>query len=156
MDKNLIGLAGEFYTLAQLTHRGLVASLTLGHTKGVDILVTNQDLNTLFKVEVKTTNKKPRNARLFGREKFYTWPMGKKHETYYEDKLIYCFVYLRNNNQIPKFFIIPSKVVADYVRWEHEYWLSTREKPGKPTTIRNFRIEVSDPNAYEGNWSLFQ
>ena len=40
MDNSQTGLAGEFYTLAQLTQRGYIATLTLGNTKGVDILVT--------------------------------------------------------------------------------------------------------------------
>lgn len=156
MEKNLIGLAGEFYALAQLTHHGLVASLTLGHTKGVDILVTNQDLNSVFKVEVKTTNKRPRNVGLFGDEMFYVWPMSSKHETLFDDRLIYCFVFLQETTQLPKFFILPSREVAKYVKWQHEYWLSTRKNPVKATSIRNFRIEVSDPNGYEDNWSLFR
>ena len=37
------GLAGEYYVLAQLTARGINASLTLGNTKGVDILVYNEE-----------------------------------------------------------------------------------------------------------------
>jgi hypothetical protein len=39
MEYAQIGLAGEYYVLAQLAQRGLVGALTLGHTKGVDILV---------------------------------------------------------------------------------------------------------------------
>ena len=53
LDKSQIGLAGEYYVLAQLTARGFIATLTLGNTKGIDILVTNQEINKLFKVEVK-------------------------------------------------------------------------------------------------------
>ena len=47
-------MAGEFYVLAQLTARGFNASLTLGNTKGVDILVMNENNNIGYKVEVKT------------------------------------------------------------------------------------------------------
>jgi hypothetical protein len=57
MDNTQIGLAGEFYVLAQLVQRGLVASLTLANTKGVDILVSNARLNQLFKIEVKTSDR---------------------------------------------------------------------------------------------------
>ena len=42
LNKNQVGLAGEYYVLAQLSARGLIGTLTLGNTKGVDILVTNQ------------------------------------------------------------------------------------------------------------------
>jgi hypothetical protein len=53
MDHTQTSLAGEFYVLAQLMQRGLVATLTLANTKGVDILVSNPELNRLFKIEVK-------------------------------------------------------------------------------------------------------
>lgn len=59
IDHTQIGLAGEYYVLAQLTQRGLIATLTLSTTKGVDILVTNQELDRLYKVEVKTTQRSP-------------------------------------------------------------------------------------------------
>jgi hypothetical protein len=45
MDNTQIGLAGEFYVLAQLVQHNLVATLTLANTKGVDILVANPELN---------------------------------------------------------------------------------------------------------------
>jgi len=59
IDYTQIGLAGEYYVLAQLTQCGLIATLTLSTTKGVDILVTNQELDRLFKVEVKTKRRAP-------------------------------------------------------------------------------------------------
>lgn len=154
MDKSQTGLAGEFYTLAQLTHRELVATLTLGNTKGVDILVTNEELNSLYKVEVKTTLNKPRKEKLFGDEEFFMWTMGKKHEDIQDKNLVYCFVYLESPNTLPRFFIVPSIEVAEYVKWQHEYWLSTRTKTVKETTMRTFRIPKSDPNHYENNWKL--
>jgi hypothetical protein len=49
MDNTQVGLAGEFYGLAQLVQRGFVASLTLANTKGVDILVSNTTLNFAFR-----------------------------------------------------------------------------------------------------------
>jgi len=35
-DKNTTSLAGEFAVLSQLALKGMVANMTLGHTKGVD------------------------------------------------------------------------------------------------------------------------
>jgi len=60
VDSTNIGLGGEFFVLAQLAQRGLVASFTLANTKAVDILVFNESLDHLFKLEVKTTNLSPR------------------------------------------------------------------------------------------------
>ena len=156
MDKTQIGLAGEFYVLAQLSHRGLVGTLTLGNTKSVDILVTNLDLDTLFKLEVKTTDQHPRNDKLFGEGKFFGWTMSKKHEALVSSNLFYCFVALDTPSTMPRFFIVPSQDVAEYVRWQHIHWLSTRVNPVKETTMRRFRIPVSDPKAYENQWAVFE
>ena len=85
------GLAGEFYVLAQLNARGYDASLTLGNTKGVDILVMNNDKNIGFKVEVKTSNSKPTNEKSFKdwhSSPTYTWILSKKNETYIAENLI--------------------------------------------------------------------
>lgn len=155
MDNAQKGLAGEFYTLAQLTHRGLVATLTLGNTKGVDILVTNQELNELYKVEVKSTVNKPGRARLFGDGKFFMWTLSKKHEQLYDPKLIYCFLFFREPNLLPEFFLVPSIDVAEYVKWQHQYWLEKTEKKEDKSSVRIFRIPESDPNGYYSNWSIF-
>jgi hypothetical protein len=157
LDKNQIGLAGEYYVLAQLTAQGLIATLTLGHTKGIDIIVTNQDINQLFKVEVKTTINPPRREKLFHKNnQSYHWPMSEKHETLKDNKLIYCFVYIENVTELPKFFLVPSKEVARYVKWEHNHWLKSRKNEVQSTTMRNFRIEVNDPKGYCNNWEIFK
>ncbi len=155
MNKSLTGLAGEYYVLAQLTHRGLVASLTLSTTKAVDILVTNQELNKLFKVEVKTTEKSAYSERHLGTTRFWMWPMSKNHEDIFDDKLYYCFVALIGIDKLPRFFIVLSSDVAKYVRKEHEYYLETRKRPVKETSIRKFRIPINDPHGYENNWEVF-
>ena len=133
MDKSQIGLAGEFYTLGQLTQRGYLATMTLGNTKGVDILVTNQEVNKLFKVEVKTTNKRLRHERLFGEGLFYVWAMSAKHEGIRDHKLVYCFVALGDVNERPDFFLVPSNEVAEYIEWQHQHWINTRQRPVKNT-----------------------
>ena len=158
MDNTQVGLAGEFYVLAQLVQRGFVASLTLANTKGVDILVSNTTLNQLFKIEVKTTNNNPRREALFAQEPCYTWPMSAKHEHVVDAHLFYCFVALRGCEQLPKFFIVPSLYVATYVREQHAYWLRTRQQPIAETTMRTtmrvFRIAASDPLGFEHNWGV--
>ena len=154
LDKSQVGLAGEYYVLAQLTSRGFIATLTLGNTKEVDILVTNQAINKLFKVEVKTTTNKPSNDKLFGDNLFYHWTMSKKHESISDKNLIYCFVVIEDVNRMPLFFLVPSIEVATYVKWQHQYWLDKRK--GKDTSIRQFRIEVDDPNGYHNNWGMIR
>ena len=51
---NAVSLAGEFIVLSQLALRGYDANMTLGHTKGVDILVADPRSGRMRKLEVKT------------------------------------------------------------------------------------------------------
>ncbi len=156
MEKTLIGLTGEYYTLARLSANGFVAALTLGNAKSVDILVANQDLHKLYKVEVKTTSRKPAKESLFGKTPFYIYAMSEKHETIAEHNLIYVFVVLEKPNDNPRFFVVPSKTVAKYVKWQHEHWIKTRKKAVQQTKMRNFRIPIDDPFGYENNWDIFK
>ncbi len=154
MDNTQKGLTGEFYVLAQLIQRGLVATLTLANTKGVDILVSDPELNRLCKVEVKTTDRPPSRERLFSAEPCYHWAMGAKHERIAEANLFYCFVALRGSDELPRFFVVPSPYVAAYVGEQHRLWLGTRKGPQAETTMRRFRISPSDPLGFEGNWGV--
>jgi len=156
MEKTQIGLTGEYYVLAQLEHRGFLSALTLSNTKGVDILVTNPDVNRLYKVEVKTTNKVPGRESLFGDKPVYVWAMSQKHESIKQKNLYYVFVYLSDASERPRFFVVNSLKVAKYVKWQHQYWLSTRTHRVKTTPMRRFRIPIDDPDRYEDNWNVFR
>ena len=153
LDNSLVGIAGEFYVLSQLALRGYVATLTFGNTKSVDILVANQELNRMFKVEVKTTIKKVGRDLLFSKDPIYKWTMSKKHEEIRDKNLVYCFVHIGDFDSLPQFFIVPSLEVAEYIAWQHQHWMN--ETGGKDSDMRVFRVEQSDPNAYRNNWSVF-
>ena len=58
---------------------------------------------------------------------------------------------LFGSTELPRFFIVPSRYVATYVREQHAYWLRTRQKP-VDTAMRMFRIPASDPRGFEKNW----
>jgi hypothetical protein len=155
MNKNTIGIAGEFYVLAQLAQRELVAALTLSNTKGIDILVSNASLNRLYRVEVKTTEGAPTRESLFSEEPVFSWAMSEKHEAIDDPALFFCFVVLHDTETLPRFFIVPSSYVAQYVREQHQYWLRTRLTAVADTTMRRFRIRTSDPLGFENNWGVF-
>jgi hypothetical protein len=61
-----VALAGEFFVLAELALRGLDGTLTLGHTKEIDILVLNRTTEQMFRLEVKTTHKAVQHSKIFG------------------------------------------------------------------------------------------
>ena len=168
-----VSLAGEFFVLGELALRRLDGTLTLGHTKGIDILVLNPHTKQTFKVEVKTTEGKIRNSRLFGEH--YSWLMNERHAHIDDQHLVYAFVLLHrgpDGSVRPRVFLMPSKVVAAYIKWNQK---RTEDNPtgrrrGRPSTMRQFRIPAADPRRgnvprawqaqrwrqWENNWEIFE
>ncbi len=164
LNKNSVSLAGEFAVLSQLALRGYDANMTLGNTKNVDILVSNPVNGRMYKLEVKTNYKSGRNeggsSKLFGKY-VSSWLMGEKHETITDADLFYCFVNIGKSTNIFKFYIVPSTVVANYVKEQHKLWLKDR-KPVE-TSLRQFRIGMQGETypiptpyveKYENNWDF--
>lgn len=163
-NSNCISLAGEFAVLSQLALRGYDANMTLGRTKGVDILVSDPKTKKMYQLEVKTCirnlNEKPSNSRLFGKS-IADWIMAKKHETISNLTLFYCFVLIHEKTNAFRFFIVPSKLVADYVKKTHRYWLAA-DKKHKDSLMRVIRIgllgekyKIQPPTTeYEDNWKF--
>lgn len=171
IDKNAVSLAGEFAVLSRLALEGYDANMTLGHTKGVDILVSIP-CNKMYRLEVKTklrkSNKQVSKSRIFGTV-VEGWMMSKKHETIKDPSLFYCFVIIWKSTKSAEkfqFFIIPSRVVANYVKAEHRLWRAAHKNEGKrvkPSDMRMLRIgfqknryAIATPYAerYEDNWKF--
>jgi hypothetical protein len=167
LSSNNVSLAGEFAVLSQLALRGYVANMTLGNTKNVDILVADPISGRMLKLEVKTNYRSSRSegskSKDFGN--FVSgWMMGEKHEQMNDPSLFFCFVNISRDQKSFKFYIVPSAVVANYVRQEHQHWLaaaSTRAR--KDTTMRVFRLgraneeyPIPTPtiDQYEDNWTF--
>jgi|SRR3989344_689596 len=170
--KILVSLAGEFAVLSQLALRGKDANMTLGNTKGVDILVSDPATGKMLKIEVKTHCRIIRdagiNSRIFGRY-LSSWIMSKKHERNVEKAdadLFYCFVSITKETK-PRFFIVPAKVVAKYIRWEIRHYRKMQKAVGrvvKDVGMRQFRIgsknhkdkkkETLVAEMYEDNWKF--
>ncbi len=169
-DKNRVSLAGEFAVLSQLALKGMDASMTLGHTKSVDILVSDPKTGKLYQLEVKTNlqkdKKKPSVSKIHGKS-ISDWMMNEKQEKIDISTLFYCFVNISKDTHLFRFYIVPSKVVAKYVKDEHQIWIDEKKKEGKKvkfeTDRRIFRIgikgeqySISTPTTeeYEDNWEF--
>jgi hypothetical protein len=171
-DNNSVSLAGEFAVLSQLALQEFDASMTLGHTKGVDILVSHPGTKRMYRLEVKTkyrtSPKEAHVSKVFGTVKG-EWIMDEKHESLIDSSLFYCFVIINTVDSTLQFYIVPSKVVARYVEKEHKHWLKVKSKEGKKvkdTKMRVFRIgfkgneyPLATPLAelaetYENNWEF--
>jgi hypothetical protein len=163
ISPNSVSLAGEFGALSRLALWGYDANMTLGRTKSVDILVSNPRTDQFYQLEVKTNldgDKRPSVSKVFGRSAS-GWIMDKKHESISRPPLWYCFVTIGGESKVARYFIVPSDVVAKYVREQHRLWLNKTE--GKDNPMRVFRIgfegekyEIPTPTAeqYEDNWEF--
>ena len=153
-NKNQIALAGEYATLSQLALHEFDASMTLGNTKSIDILINKPGTNKFIRMEVKTTTqKKEKYSGDFG--KVYEWTMNAKHEEIRDNYLFYCFVKLADDYKNHKFFIVPAKIVAQYVKKEHKFWLKGKSHKKncikrKNNEMRTFRLGFKDYKENKG------
>lgn len=139
ISKNQIALAGEFAVLSQLALRGYDANMTLGNTKSVDILLSHPATQNMYKLEVKTHfDNAPYRSGDFGLVEA-SWRMGDKHETITDPTLFYCFVSIADSTHHFDFYIVPSSVVAKFVKESHAYWLSHGERRND-SSMRKFML----------------
>jgi len=118
LAKSLVGACGVFYVSAELSRRGWIAMPTIRNTSGIDIIASKGDKT--INIQVKTNS--------YGKNKY---PLKKENENLISDRLYYVFVTLREENERPDFYIVPSKFVADYIKKTHEYWVTLPPKVRK-------------------------
>ena len=107
-NKNL-GIAGEFFVLAQLAQRGYIAGKTDDGTTLLDVIATDPDTLNTVNIQVKTRT-------IDG--KISSWLMGLKNEQVFE-KLWYVVVEIGEDNELPNFFIFTSKEVSETIKQRH-------------------------------------
>jgi len=139
-DKALVGAAGEHLVLSRLLSRGLLAAPAPRGTEKVDIVVTNQDGKSSFRIQVKTTEGSTRNG----------WFLNAKHESQSEPDLYFCFVLLRPTS--PQVFVVPSSVVAAAIQADHKHWLEKPSRSGKPHSDSAMRRIRSSMPLMEHGW----
>lgn len=69
--------------------------------------------------------------------------MGEKHEEIVDSSIFYCFVNF--DPESPTVHVIPSAIVAEAIRVDHQTWLETPGKNGqahKPTKLRRLRPKM--------------
>lgn len=115
LDKGQRGCSGEYFVCGELNKRGIIASLTIKNTKGIDILATNSDASKSVGIQVKTT--------IHPRIEYPSWMLQEKADNYYSDTLFYIFVLLKDGKERPDFYIVPSKIVANHTKFGHQVWL---------------------------------
>ena len=117
-EKASIGLAGEFFVLAELFRRGYQASLTFGNTKKIDIFAESPNGKTI-KIQVKTTSKFPKN-------KIHSkWQVGRKTweiSPEEQENLYFIFVLLNEPPEAPIYHIAKAKDVIEQTKESFKKW----------------------------------
>jgi hypothetical protein len=133
----LTGMRGVYLVAAELSRLGFIASPTSRSAIGADILVTDQQCQRAYSVQVKT------NSTTYG-----FWLVGAKARDIQSDSHIYALVNLRRarDGERIEFYIVPSRVVAAQM-------LSTVSKSGKQSEFHQFNM--SEAAAYKDRWSVF-
>lgn len=142
LSSALTGAAGEYFVAAQLSRLGYVASINLKNTKGVDILVMNEDGTRSAMIQVKTHQGSGRK-----------WVLSSKAETMTGSRMFYVFVDLNGMEGIPEYFIVPARDVAAHVRSTHSRWLAQPGKKG-PRSDNAVRVFRDPEGAYKDKWNL--
>ncbi|MHA8074943.1 hypothetical protein ACRZ9O_10465 [Aquirufa sp. HETE-40SA] len=139
----LAGVSGEYFVAAELSRRGYICSVTLKNTKGIDILVCNEDSTKTLGIQVKTNQINKRE-----------WMLNEKSEKMIDTNIMYVFVNLISQNILPEFYIVPSKVVSDYITNDHKKWLSTIGKKGQQHNDSSMRKFKDIEQVYLNRWDL--
>lgn len=145
ISTGLSGLAGEYFVAAELSRKGYMASIMLRNNKGIDILAANSTAAATAAIQVKTNQ---------GYQK--SWILNKKCEEFIEPNFFYIFVNLETASSYPEFHIIPGKIIANFIKTDHQTWLNTPGKNGQKrndTTMRKFH---DLDNKYLDRWDLLQ
>ena len=143
LESALVGVSGEYFVAAELSIRGYLASITLRNSRGIDIIASNADASRSVSIQIETSSG--------GGPK---WILTRKSESFSGANHYYVFVLLRGIGLRPDFYIVPSKVVAEYVSSTHSQWLAGTKADGSPredSAIRNFR---DADNEYKETWEM--
>ena len=136
------GVAGEYFVAGELARRGIVASITLRNSRGVDILACQPGAESrTISIQVKT-NQGNNND----------WQLSSEAETNQSPTHFFVFVSLGAAGARPRYFIFPSAVVAKNISDGHRSYMATPKKDGTPkaeSTHRRFFIRMGDPGAGE-------
>jgi hypothetical protein len=135
LEHTLVGVAGEYYVAAELSVRGFTAAITLRDSRGIDIIATLPDSKRSVSIQVKTSSNRGEK-----------WILNKKDEEPRGKDHFFVFVLLQGEGKRPSFHIVPSSIVADYIKTSHRDWLKGKRPDGQPredTSMRQISTVIS-------------
>lgn len=146
LNKQLVGIAGEYFVAAELSRRGYLAAITLRNSDGVDILTSDLEGNKKYAIQVKTTQNKKK------------WVLSHKVEQEVNKDKYFVFVSIPwDITEPPEYMIIKGSDLGEYISNGHRQWLITPGKNGKQrneTNLREFNPKYIDAGKIL-NWNSF-
>lgn len=139
---SLTGVSGEYFVAAELSRLGFIASISLRNTRGIDILCSNSEATKHVSIQVKTTQKSNNS-----------WILDQKSEEYFSPTHFYVFVSLKGKEE-PRYFIVPSKIVASYLKKDYQRWIEEGKRLGKKRGDTSVRKFTDIEEKYLNRWDL--
>jgi len=146
LESVAVGVTGEYYVAGELSHRGYISSITLRNTRGIDIIVSNKEGTKSATIQVKSTQNNMKNS----------WILTQKSEDFFSENHFYIFVNLDEPGIRPKFFVVPSEVVAQYISTSHKNWLNKPGRNGQQHNDNQMRRFDDLEGQYLESWSLIE
>ena len=140
LNKQLSGVAGEYFVAAELSRHGFLAAVTLRNTDGIDILASDEHGNNQLAIQVKTTQ---------GKNK---WPLTNKVELEVDaaDNKYYVFVTLPNDvSEAPSYSIIQARQLGAFIKQAHKDWLAEPNKKRKDHNLRQYEQYWAEKAGYK-------
>ena len=149
-EGGLIGSAGEFYVMAELLKRGIVAGLTPRNTMSFDILATNKNRNVRVRVKTKS-------------QEYSDWQWAVKKDgsifrDLSEDSDFTVLVDLAMDTKELKFYIMPTHKINEILKNDFDEWVRTPGRNGRPHDPKNKKRhlgQIRNADSLEGtlnNW----
>lgn len=143
-DTQLTGSAGEFLVAGELARCKWVPSVTPRGIERTDILAQHAETAAVIAVQVKTAN--PKNP-------FRLSPKAERPAQQWNQW--YVFVSLRDLNERPRYYIVPTNVVAALIYVGHRAWLKGTKRDGSARRDSSVRAaQLAEVAAYEDAWEL--
>lgn len=142
----LTGASGTYLVASLLTFQGFHAAVTFGNAPMVDVLVGRADGAASVALQVKTTAQavRTRGRGLSKHRHHYEWDVGYKSAHTCRDDLFYALVDLKNFEELPDVFIVPSEFLVGWF------------KPHGVLKRYRFHPLVEEVESFKNNWRIIR